>query len=261
METTRNKSRWLLDKISKETPPNWLCPTCGIGELTFNKDWVKRDRNSSTKQEHPDYISQFPEEQVEHFAGILICSNRNCLESVATLGLVTYEPEYEEYEGRIGEYRVYHPKFFFPELKLFQISKSCPPVISAQVNKSFSHFFNDSSACANAIRTALELIMDDREVAKSYLSSGRRKSYTLHKRIEIFGIGRPELQAFLTAAKWIGNAGSHIGEISKEALFDGYELLEHCIDELYDKKERIKELTVKAKEINKKKKPRMHRKK
>ena len=78
---------------------------------------------------------------------------------------------------------------------------------------------------------------------------------SLHSRIQIFGKQNPELQPFLIAAKWIGNAGSHVGEIDKNGLLDGYELLYHCIDELYEKSERMKNLSAKAKEINDTRKP------
>lgn len=86
-------------------------------------------------------------------------------------------------------------------------------------------------------------------------ASGNIKKLTLHARIELFGKINPELKPFLLAAKWIGNAGSHPNEITKENVLDGYSLIEHAIYELYTKGKRIKMLKRTATAINKSKKP------
>ena len=146
--------------------------------------------------------------------------------------------------------------FFIHTLNIFPISEHCPENISKQVKKSFSHYFNDQSAAANALRTALEYILNDLNIETSRINKkGKKIDLTLHARIEVFGKQNPELQPFLTAAKWIGNAGSHVGEIEKDGLLDGYELIHHCIDELYEKPEKMKKLGEKAKQINDTRKP------
>lgn len=253
MEVRRNKVLWTPDSYSNRNKPNWHCPNCGLGTLQVKRNFS--EPNSFTATEYPDYFSQFPDEQVAHLTGIMICSNDKCKESVVYSGILKYEHDTDRYDLNYDPEprKVFYPKFFLPALQLFRISKHCPEIIKSEIRNSFSHFFNDRSACANSLRRALELIMDDKGVTAS---NSKNKPLTLHKRIESFCNTNKPLEPFLLAAKWIGNAGSHAGVITKEALFDGYELLEHCLDELYDKPERMKELSSKATEINAKKKPR-----
>ena len=152
--------------------------------------------------------------------------------------------------------RFFSPLFFYPTLNIFPISNHCPEEISNQIRKSFSHYFSDQSAAANALRTALEYILNDLNIETNKINrKGENVDLKLHARIEIFGKQNPDLQPFLIAAKWIGNAGSHVGEINKDGILDGYELLFHCLDEIYEKPEKIKTLGAKAKEINDTRKP------
>ena len=59
--------------------------------------------------------------------------------------------------------------------------------------------------------------MNDRGIVKTKASKkGKRQKLTLHERINYFGRKYPDLKTILIATKWIGNAGSHVGDISKE---------------------------------------------
>jgi hypothetical protein len=74
------------------------------------------------------------------------------------------------------------------------------------------------------------------------------------------GVKYSNIKELLLAVKWIGNTGSHATEISRVAVMDAYDMLEHCLDLLYGEK---KDLMTLAKAINRKKgplKPRPHRK-
>jgi len=55
------------------------------------------------------------------------------------------------------------------------------------------------------------------------------------------------------AIKWIGNAGSHYGDIDQNDIFDGFDLLKYSIDKIYNSHE--KEIVNMTKKINKKRKP------
>ena len=66
-----------------------------------------------------------------------------------------------------------------------------------------------------------------------------------------------EVAEHLLAIKWIGNSGSHVGELSQKDLLDGFELVEYALEKLYSKnEERLNQMT---KEINKRKGPRLSR--
>ena len=55
------------------------------------------------------------------------------------------------------------------------------------------------------------------------------------------------------AIKWIGNAGSHEGEITNEDLLDGFDLLKYSVEKLYGSHD--KEIATMTKKINKRRRP------
>lgn len=101
------------------------------------------------------------------------------------------------------------------------------------------------------------MIMDDKGIKKTVITKKHnRDRLSLHQRIEEFGKQHTEIKPYIMATKWIGNTGSHSDtSLNREKLLDGYDFLEHCLYELYDKKLKLKELSKKANVINKRKKP------
>ena len=77
---------------------------------------------------------------------------------------------------------------------------------------------------------------------------------SLHARIDLFRQTNPDLADALMAVKWIGNAGSHSRPIMREDLLDGYELMEHVLDELFVQRE--KRIARLSRQINRRKRPR-----
>ncbi|MFC2110876.1 DUF4145 domain-containing protein [Bacteroidota bacterium] len=255
MEVRNSRNRWLVDEFSDREKPNWPCPTCGNGLLHVIEKGVIKDRTSTVKAESEAYLrsSLFYDEYT--YAAMMNCSNSNCKESVVVSGNATYKT-WRDSDNYQNAELVYGVNYFYPPLRIFKMTKSCPDEIRNQIYLSFSHYFHDLKACANAIRTALELIMNQKKINIAYITRNRkRRKYSLHQRIELFSRQYPDLNNFLFAAKWIGNAGSHNDTVTKNDLLDGYELLEHTIEELYEKHARMKELRLKAKTINKTKKP------
>lgn len=107
------KERWLKEKITKYTKPNWPCPTCGIGEIIFPDNWAKVAYSSKSARENPEYLNQFQIEKDIHFAGIILCSNSNCKESISVCGYSSYDTHYAEDGYNMEEVKYYEPKFFF----------------------------------------------------------------------------------------------------------------------------------------------------
>ncbi|MCK4630547.1 MAG: DUF4145 domain-containing protein [Bacteroidales bacterium] len=262
-----NNKIWLVESFSWKNPhPAWVCPICNTGTLKGDKKTIQIEQSQDTLKARRSHNYQADGEAAFRFAGFMVCGNGHCKEKIAIAGngklyaAANDVPVSIHYKGE--RYSVFYPRYFEPPLNIFPIYDSCPIKIQEQIKVSFTHYFNDLSASANSIRTALELIMDDQRVNKTKTSKkGERIKLTLHARISYFGQKYPDLKPFLIATKWIGNAGSHVGDVSKEDLLDGYDLLQHCIEELYDKPVRLKELSTKAKSINKMKKPRSSKKK
>lgn len=258
-----DRTLWLENTHSKNEKSRWVCPQCQKGVLSLKDNDVMEIESSYTKKasKHVDFDHDWVR---NYYSAVFHCNNEICGEVVVCTGNMTYQTHYDyDTKGIHQEWLevIYEPLFFVPSLKILQIPESVNSDIRGQIEKSFSHYFNDTSAAANSIRTALELIMNDQKVKKTTINAkNNRVEINLHTRIDIFSKKNDELKPFLIAAKWIGNAGSHISNITKEDLLDGYELLEHCLDELYDKPARIKGLSAKAKSINSSKKPRSAKK-
>ena len=243
------RSRWLQEGFSSS--PGYSCPTCGIGMLVTKKGWNLSKMNASSHYQPEGYLLQFPEESEEHFAGLLSCSNGHCSESVAISGIVKFIP----FPGSLYNdvRRNYIPKFFLPALRIIAVGHTCPSTVKEQINKSFTHFFNDLGACGNAIRRAVECLVAFFEEKNGIVVDPKKVS--LQTRINGFTEGE-EIKPFLEAVKWIGNYGSHTGtELGKNEILDAYEFLEHCLYELFEKEEKMFQLKTRAEQINNNKGP------
>ncbi len=245
-----NRENWLIEKVEEDKKPIYQCPSCKRGVLMFKENWATKRPTAVTQKQTSLFISQFPEENKTQFIGFLSCSNNSCNENVAVIGKAGYAYEWDYNRSQNVAIEVFEPRYFYPSLNIFSVSELCPIKIRSQIEKSFSHYFNDASACANSIRTAIELVMDEQGVLNN-----TTKFVALGARIKEFQKKNKAIGDLIEAVKWIGNAGSHESGLQKLDLLDGYELLQFIIDELYVKKERFKKLSEKAALINSSKKP------
>lgn len=76
---------------------------------------------------------------------------------------------------------------------------------------------------------------------------------SLHSRIALYEQQNKAIATRLFAIKWLGNAGSHPGEITKDDVLDAYEILESILDQLYVQHE--KRIDRMVSKVNKKKGP------
>jgi hypothetical protein len=247
---------WLSNDFSNRIPKHWKCPTCQYGALSilnskFQLEETRESKNTKTRYSpvYADYV----------FSGILQCSNTSCHEVIAVNGVACdrdYEKQVGEHEYETVDYVSFTPRHFTPALHLFEIPKACPNDVKSEIIKAFGHFFNDSAACANRIRVAIERILNDQKVQKTVINKkGKRSPLNLHSRIDLFKKGDPnfiKIHARLLALKWIGNDGSHVGEeLQQNDLLAAFELLEDVLESLYgDREERLSRI---AKDVNKRK--------
>ena len=237
--------------------PDWTCPTCHKGALKTEIKNIKTIENAISLSGH-GHDAWEPEWMRGIFLGLLKCSNASCNETVVVTGVYHSEEghEYEHVEDRYDMVvnEMLTPTCFNPPLHIFHIDKDLPDNIRGEIINSFNVYWLDISSCANKIRVVIELIMDDMKVPKTYLHAGKRKGYSLHKRIELFKVSNSEQAELLMAIKWIGNSGSHTSDgLTKDDILDSFEILEHVTAKLYETdSKRIAKLT---KTINKRKKP------
>lgn len=242
----------LISKFTITQLPNWICPSCYSGHLELVEDhfhFEETKLSESWKAEddwEPEFINYL-------FHGTLRC--KNCKDFITFLGKGTVDHDYlyDQFSREHEEVYMdnFSPLYFNPPLKLFKVHEKCPENIANEINDSFKLIWNDLASCANKIRSSLELLMDYQKVNKVFTQSGKRKKLSLHQRIVEFKQINPEIADYLLAIKWIGNTGSHIGDLTKEDIIDAYELLEYSLNLMFDKKtEKLKKI---SKEINKRK--------
>jgi len=83
---------------------------------------------------------------------------------------------------------------------------------------------------------------------------GKYYDLNLHDRILFFALKDSSAGAQLMALKWFGNTGSHDNMVSKDDLLDAFEILEHALVEIIDR--RSAKVALLAKQLTKKHKKR-----
>lgn len=228
-----NTREFWLSPFSRNTIPNWSCPKCNEGILVPIKNCFIVHEEGTSILESTNY-PDFPHENKRfRYSLTLRCNNNACKELVISCGSGYGVIEYNT-ELKKGFYdEKFIPEYFSPTVLLFIIPKSCPNRITEQIISSFKLFFVDPSASANYVRKAVEEILTNERVKRYTISKRKRIRISLNYRIVAFQKNKPDVARKLLAVKWIGNEGSHIGNISKNDVLDAYEILESILDDLY----------------------------
>jgi hypothetical protein len=173
------------EKFSDYSLINWLCPSCKSGHVTLKVKSIKTFEITKSKEDQvneawmPDWIKR-------HLIGTMICSNTQCKEVFTIAGKIQYEenpratkePYYIEY---------LYIQYVFPVIPLFPLPDNLPYEIIEAIEEAFKLFWINKSACANAIRTAVELLLTDKRIKKIALTKNKkRRMLSLHERIELF---------------------------------------------------------------------------
>ena len=229
----------------------WPCPNCNSNSLELVKEKLNSEETALSKKHRKDN----DEWEVEYiqlvFNGQLEC--KSCKETVYFTGKGNPEQS-GYYDVEMGEYyeqytNTFTPTFFQPSIKLFQTPINCSDELKNEIKNSFKLFWCDLPSCANKIRVSLEILMNEQKVKRFEIRGGKRQPIFLHKRIEIYN--HPEIKDLLLAIKWIGNTGSHIGNIERIDILEAYRLLEYSLNKIYnDETIELKKIT---KEIIKRK--------
>jgi hypothetical protein len=252
-----DKTYWLNLHFRDDKFPDILCPTCRKGMLKIETNFISRDTRRSRELKNADYFDETDYE--EKFTGFLKCSNPACEETVVVSGSKFAEPDevvFDDDGEYLGQpwYTHYRPEYFTPAIEIFPLKKEYPKSVNAILRNSFTLFFLDVEACANKIRITIETLLDELGTKRTFINrQNKREYYKLHKRIEDYKNTNGEIGELMLSIKWIGNFGSHSGELKKDDIIDAYTFMEVILDKLYDDgMEKIKRL---AKTINKTKKP------
>jgi hypothetical protein len=152
--------------------PDLICPTCDKGLLKQVKDSFKFEYIKHIK-EPEDWLDT----QLKRFIMMLKCNNKICQDFTVCIGKGSIDTYYEETEGNYFQvpYDYFKPFVFIPSLKIIPIISEYPESIKEALESSFAHFFSDSEACGNKIRTCVEILMDDYKIAKTTVNTKRKR--------------------------------------------------------------------------------------
>jgi hypothetical protein len=215
--------------------PAWQCPTCFSGLLVLRENSFQFAQTTESKNAQPEEDWGDRDWITYTFSAILDCSNKACKECVTTCGQGGISEDYSPVED--GSYDLtytkwFTPEYFFPPLVIFPVPRHCPQSVADETKASFRLFFCDQASASNHIRKAVENLMTEQGIKRFDTKNGQRVAVPLHRRIDLYSNRNRDIAELLMAIKWIGNAGSHAGEINKDDVLDAYEILEIVLDEL-----------------------------
>lgn len=229
----------LFTRFTAERCPEWLCPECLNASLILLPDSFSEGPSAGTVRyrheiwfdaEHYEYI----------FSCRLICERSSCKETVAISGVGGLDEVYG-YDDRGNEERSctawFEAKTFFPPLPMFIPPAGCPDSVLDQLKEISSLLTGHPAAAANAIRSLLEVLLDELKVPRAELRNGaKQRLLNLHDRIEGYPHLFGGLNEGLMALKHLGNSGSHAGvPIKKQHLEDACLVVEQILAKLYFK--------------------------
>lgn len=221
--------------LNKDWCPAWPCPVCRKDTLLLVqnsltcRETVESKRARSDEAWDPDCI-------IYAFTAWAKCRRPSCKQQFAIAGTGGVERKYNEYGFREWE-DYFSPMMCYPMPDMFDFPAKCPDDVREELRAAFEIFWSHRPACAGRIRVALECLINYLGVPKRKKGgSGKYFDLTLHARIDAVAKKEPTIGFQLMALKWLGNAGSHIGDVSKNDLLDAFEIMEHALGEIIERR-------------------------
>ncbi len=219
--------------ITANGAPDWKCPTCSAGYLRLEKDTLKHSWSAESKQAS-SHEAFGPEWVVSRFILLLKCDNVKCSEVVTVSGsgrVAEYPDERMEHLDYVDEF---FPSYVLPSPTLINIPTRTPDKVVAELKEAFVASWGDFSAAGNHVRAATEFVLDDLRIRRTTKTIHGKRSYlSLHSRIDGIRQKYPAVHSSLIAVKWLGNAGSHAGALTRKSVFDALDIFESVLEELY----------------------------
>lgn len=219
-----------LESFTEETFPSFPCPRCN-SSLHPVKDGICVYESAESRIQH-ELGALDVTEGAGIFTAILKCASPQCMEFVAVCGRSNPGTEWNS-DGREELLDYLRPSYFYPTVSLFKIPSQCPQTTTESLHSAFSLFWSDPPASGNALRKAVESLLDFIGIERATAGGGK---LSLHHRIERFATSSPNLGHFLMAIKWRGNAGSHADESTRMDIFEALKLFHHFCEELFERR-------------------------
>ena len=225
-----------LVEFSYTAWPTLPCPFCYQESLAPENVQHLSTQDSINHSDSPDWE---PDWEFGYFHGTLRCGYSKCREIVVVSGEMRHglSEEWDDpNDGRSWTYW-YRLRYSIPSIPLTdRLPDGCPESVVLRIREAGRIFWADPAGSANRLRSALEELLNVRRVRRiETTSTGKRRRLSLHRRIQILGIGNPEVAELIEAVKWIGNEGSHSSEIDASNVLLASVILEHALFVMYDR--------------------------
>jgi len=222
--------------LTKDSCPPWTCPVCKKGVVALVPKSLLRKETIESKRAHNEDAWD-PTNITFAFTAWGQCPESRCKQEFAIAGIGGVEPEFGP-AGDDWDWEEYFvPKLCYPMPDIFDFPAKCPDEVMRKLRESFALFWSSRAACAGRIRVALESLMGHLGIPeKKKDKTGGYFDLTLHQRIDAFAKNEPAIGQELMALKWLGNSGSHDSEVSRDDLLDAFEIMEHALDEIIDRR-------------------------
>lgn len=244
-ESVATQARRMSESFLEDEWPDLRCPVCRSALLRPGSKSLTTVLSSASEAErdHPDWE---PDWIRGSFHGSVHCSDASCATPVMVTG--DYEVGYADGPEQYGAF--FRLRTAYPGPSLAPFSAFTPAEVLVRVVEAEAVALTDASAAAARLRTAVEALMTERKIRKTFLDkNGKRVRLSLHARIVEFAKQEPDISGLLLAVKWIGNEGSHDqAPLEWEEVVTGAELLAHAIKKLYDPSD--KEMLRRARQVN-----------
>jgi hypothetical protein len=128
---------------------------------------------------------------------------------------------------------VLRPHSVYPGLPIIALPSEVPLEVQGETEAAFQLFWSDLGASASRLRTSVERVLDHFKIPRTKAGGGY---LTLNDRIKEFKKIDPAHADTFDALRHVGNVGTHLDELKREALLDAYEIYEDALNELFSKK-------------------------
>lgn len=243
-----DRSLW-TQTLNKIWCPAWPCPVCRKGTLALVQKSLIDKETVESRGAH-DHEAWDPDWIQYTFTAWAECRHPSCQQQFAIAGTGGVAPEPHAEGGYVYE-DYFSPKTCLPMPDMFAFPAKCPDEVKEELQAAFALFWSQSSACAGRIRVALECLMDHFGIPQRRRNKhGKYFDLSLHDRIDAFAKSEPTTGSQLMALKWLGNAGSHNSKVNQKDLLDAFEIMEHALSEIIER--RSARVAALAKELTKK---------
>ncbi|WP_164838080.1 DUF4145 domain-containing protein [Sinorhizobium meliloti] len=172
------------------------------------------------------------------FKGFLRCDRQQCGEIVVVAGSFTtefhHDFDHEAEQPITHEVTTYRPHLMSPAPEIIQYPKKLNKDSKEHLLRSFVLFWVDYASCANRLRIVVEYLLDQFGIERE---NAKGDFLNLASRIEKLTKTKPDQADYLNALRWLGNAGSHDGNVDFNDLLWCLDMLEHAMIELFEERD------------------------